>query len=133
MSYQYALDTARIGDLRLRRSAYETLYAAERELRDALDDWSRRTLDNTAREQMPFSGKSAFPRASLTVVCRLRKAGTSAPDSSRIGTGPRLPEIVPLTRLERVLSSEGFISCAISGYLAYQKPRDARRRRIRLL
>ena len=49
MSYQYAFDTTRISDLPLRRPAYDTLHAAERELRDALDEWNRRALENGAR------------------------------------------------------------------------------------
>ena len=38
-----------VGDLRLRRPAYETLHAAERVLRDALNEWNRRALENGAR------------------------------------------------------------------------------------
>ena len=49
MAYQYAFDTTEIGDLHLRRPAYEILLAAERELRDALQDWNRRTLEEGAR------------------------------------------------------------------------------------
>ena len=49
MSYEYAFDATNFGDLHLRRSAYETLHAAERELRDALQKWNRRLLDNGAR------------------------------------------------------------------------------------
>ena len=48
MTYTYAFDRTNLGDLRLRRSAYETLYAAYRELRDALHEWNRRTLENGA-------------------------------------------------------------------------------------
>ena len=49
MTYTYAFDRTNLGDLRLRRPAYETLYAAYRELRDALHEWNRRALENGAR------------------------------------------------------------------------------------
>ena len=48
MTCTYAFDRTNLGDLRLRRSAYETLYAAYRELRDALHEWNRRALENGA-------------------------------------------------------------------------------------
>ena len=48
MTYTYAFDCTNLGGLRLRRPAYETLYAAYRELRDALHEWNRRALENGA-------------------------------------------------------------------------------------
>ena len=49
MSYRYAFDRTSLGDLCLRRPAYETLLAAYREFRDALNEWNRRALENGAR------------------------------------------------------------------------------------
>ena len=49
MSYRYGFDDTRVGDLRLRRPDYETLYASYRQLRDALNEWNRRALENGAR------------------------------------------------------------------------------------
>ena len=48
MSYRYEFDDTHDGDLRLRRSSYETLQDAYRRLRDELEAWNRRALDHGA-------------------------------------------------------------------------------------
>ena len=48
MSYRYEFDETHAGDLRLKRSSYETLQDAYRQLRDELETWNRRALDQGA-------------------------------------------------------------------------------------
>lgn len=48
MTYRYEFDSTSLGNLRLRRSKYETLHAANRRLRDALEEWNRKVLDQGA-------------------------------------------------------------------------------------
>ena len=48
MSYHYEFDTTYDGDFRLRRSSYEILQQAYRQLRDELEAWNRRTLEQGA-------------------------------------------------------------------------------------
>ena len=48
MSYQYEFDRTSLGNIRLRRPSYETLHAAFRQLRTALEEWNRRALDQGA-------------------------------------------------------------------------------------
>ena len=48
MGYCYEFDETYAGDLRLKRSSYETLQDAYRQLRDELETWNRRALDHGA-------------------------------------------------------------------------------------
>lgn len=48
MPYRYEFDATSLGNLRLRRPKYETLHAAYHRLRDALEDWNRKVLDQGA-------------------------------------------------------------------------------------
>ena len=47
MNYRYEFDDRRDGDLRLRRTNYETVQDAYRGLRDELVAWNRRALDHS--------------------------------------------------------------------------------------
>ena len=51
MTYRYEFDSTSLGNLHLRRPRYETLHAAYRQLRDALQEWNRKALDHGALEQ----------------------------------------------------------------------------------
>ena len=48
MTYRYEFDPTSLGNLSLHRPKYETLHAAHRQLRDALEEWNRKVLDQGA-------------------------------------------------------------------------------------
>lgn len=48
MTYSYEFDDKNLGDLRLRRGAYETVQGGLRLLRDELEAWNRRALEHGA-------------------------------------------------------------------------------------
>lgn len=48
MTYRYEFDPTSLGNLSLHRPKYETLHAAYRQLRDALEEWNRKVLDQGA-------------------------------------------------------------------------------------
>ena len=71
MTYRYEFDATSLGNLRLRRPRYETLHAAYRQLRDALEEWNRKALDQGAlakpyqREVEDLDGMIAWGKEQL--------------------------------------------------------------------